>query len=368
MAFNFDFLNDPNMQKLMMQIGAGMSRGEPAGEYLGKAGTTYTENKALQQATAKQSQREETLRNKLLKAIYSGELLNGKDKNDKFDTITMDGDGGINLAMKHVTPETTPGFKGEQRAPEARPQQRPQAIEAPGDAASFADYLDSPTALTEENLAGLGPQEIGMLMQAQAGAGSQQQQALRTLLGERQAGRADRFRTEKLASDEEQAMRSARAKIVEQGRKTEEKQKTATMLYERQREMAGLREELQRTRPEKVDPIRQQQVDISQARLEIAERAEAGDIEYAKAIEAETIISPDTDRVQAKLKAEMSNQDPDGDYVFYEDTTGFNNMDLWRIPEDLMYNGVKVTPPMLVELAKESGMSFENFIEKIKEQ
>jgi len=52
MAFNFtEMLADPNIQKSMAQMGSGISKGQPAGQFIGEAATDLISNKASQNAT-----------------------------------------------------------------------------------------------------------------------------------------------------------------------------------------------------------------------------------------------------------------------------------------------------------------------------
>ncbi len=73
----------------------------------------------------------------------------------------------------------------------------------------------------------------------------------------------------------------------------------------------------------------------------------------------------------ANAEAARQNADPKGQVVHYNAPGGFMSPDkrqVYRIPVGLKIKGVQITPPMLVERAKESGMTLNEFILKWRER
>lgn len=107
-----DILSDPNIIRGLGETGAAISSGTPIGQAVGAGASNLVRRRAVQQAGERQSQQQQTLQQQLLQSLIEGKLLSDPKQNDAFDSMTLSGDGGVNLSMKQ-TPQPTQ-FLGEQ--------------------------------------------------------------------------------------------------------------------------------------------------------------------------------------------------------------------------------------------------------------
>ena len=114
-----DKFSDPNFIQALGQ-GAGAVTGEGTWQAdMGNIASNWARNEAFQEAAAKQLRERDTFQSRLLQAISEGGVLGPKDDNDTLDSITFDGDGGVNMSLKN-TPQASPAFESEQRKIESR--------------------------------------------------------------------------------------------------------------------------------------------------------------------------------------------------------------------------------------------------------
>ena len=113
---------------------------------------------------------------------------------------------------------------------------------------------------------------------------------------------------------------------------------------------------------------------LAQNKFEMQQRAEQRGIDEATIANQDFILNPETPRVQAEAQANRENAKVDGDQVFYNEVDapwlGRNTdvMNVWQIPSSKMYRGQKLTPPMLVQIAKERGVTLQELITALKGQ
>lgn len=387
----FDFaalLEDPNFIRGLGEAGASISSGEPIGKSVGDFASNLTRRRAIQKGARESRGRERSFQERLLSMLSEGNLLSAKDQNDAFDTLSIDGDGNVNLGMKN-TPQK-PGFQRQQslesvRRPSARGDDLPNFSDQPGE----GDF----------DFAGLDAEDIGMLLSAEQQFGQLSRNEMKILLNEKarksEAVTQSKIRAEKL----KQLGLDRTAKVKAKALEVTEKKDTAKLLAESKTALeerkSALKTNADKLTPEelKVEALELRKLtkevenleagigkpasvadQIAQKKLKIAERGEKRGIAEDEIATQEFILNPDTPRVTAEFQAKKENAKVDGEQVFFNavDAPWFGSntdiMDVWQIPEDLIFNGQKVTPPMLVELAEQRGVTLQELITALEGQ
>jgi hypothetical protein len=161
---NIDF-SDPNLQRFMAEAGASLGGEGSFAESIGKPTSEMVRRQQFQQAGGQQLQRQNTLQERLLELLSGGRLLSPSSQNDAFDSFSVTGDGDINLKMKNTPQEQQ--FLGEQKRPEQK---------------DF-DFLNFSKGQPDSiDLAGLNPEDVKTLMQADVNYKNINRQAMQGLI------------------------------------------------------------------------------------------------------------------------------------------------------------------------------------------
>lgn len=115
-------LSDPNVQRLLAQMGSGFSQGQPAGQAIGEPADALIRNKALQGAAAGGSGRQANFMQQLIRALQGdplgGNLFGDKEDLNTLNSATIDNNG---ITIKAPNPlQTKPSF-GTDSSLEAQP-------------------------------------------------------------------------------------------------------------------------------------------------------------------------------------------------------------------------------------------------------
>lgn len=217
----FDFENlfdDPNFIRGLGETGAAISSGEPIGKSVGDFASNITRRRALQKGARASKNNQGSFQERLLEMLGKGDLLSSKDQNDAFDSMTLDGDGNVNLSMKN-----TPQKQGFARNQPLETMRRPMA--GGDDLPNFSNQSSGEAF----DFAGLDAEDIGMLLKAEQQFGALSQNEAKMLLDEKarrsRVAIESRRRSEDLARLAEERAESKRRFEIGRKDKIEQKEK-----------------------------------------------------------------------------------------------------------------------------------------------
>lgn len=259
-------------------------------------------------------------------------------------------------------------------------------------------------------MAGLDPEDVSNLLRSRLGFGQLEQRGIETTLGERarrlealerNQARIANLKAAATTRVEKERVRKleAQAKIDAEALKVTEKKDIAATLAESKLtledkkaslrakaaeltpnelalenlEIQKLTKELEDLEAGKTPELTPANI-IAQKRLDIAQRSEARGIAEKEIADQDFILDPETPRAQAEAQARRENNKVDADQVFYNaiDAPWFGKntdvMDVWQIPDDLIFQGQRVTPPMLIQLAEQRGVTLQELITALEGQ
>lgn len=373
---------DQNFVRGLGEAGKAVSAGGNAGEVLGDFNTNLIRRRQAQKVAQETRKAGQTFQERLLDAVRGGTLLSSTEDNEAFDSFSLDGDGNVSLSMKN-TPQKI-GYKKNQPL---------EAMRRPSTGGSDLPDFSEQSSGGNIDFAGLDPEDISMLLKAEQQFGELSQRdaqiilqekskredsirdsqdraaQLKALVEERRQARTDKqaeAEAKVLADKTLQDRYDAREFLKErlQSNLTPEERTKANL------ELRKLSQEVKNLEAGKGNPSDL----IAQRRLEIAERGEQREIAESEIATQDFILNPETPRTQAILQANKENANPDGEYVFYNavDAPWFGSntdiMDAWKIPDDLVFEGQPVTPPRLVEIAKQKGVTIQELIKALEGQ
>ena len=122
-------IQDPNVQRLLAQMGSGFSQGQPAGQAIGGAADTLIRNKALQGAAAGGSGRQAGFMQQLIQALQGDplgkNLFGDKDDPNTLNSATIHTEG---ITIDAPNPFRTRAF-GDVSDPSLDSQAQPTTLE-----------------------------------------------------------------------------------------------------------------------------------------------------------------------------------------------------------------------------------------------
>lgn len=227
-----------------------------------------------------------------------------------------------------------------------------------------------------------------MLAQASNQEGSLRQEAMRTVLGEIMQRRSFAQQTE-----EAQKERDARTEEARLERKYELADQAT--LQKNQTELINLRESLLRSRPVRspvVSPMAQAKhdkdmmildkelafLDLKLKGVGIPTTAEKGyelrKSEIERKIRGEEqeqrfyILDPGTNKKSAQAAANIQNENPTGEHIYYYTTKGTNRMDSWKFPKDKIHKGTgePLNAANMIKWSDELGIPIDKFVAQMK--
>ncbi len=233
-------------------------------------------------------------------------------------------------------------------------------------------------------MAGLGPNELALVLgQEQRG-----QQIAERAIGDIRAGRAAEATTAakertavakgkltaQLAKDKQAFQREMKREGFDSAEKIAELKRVKTPeelenLKARTRKATVGAEkeelELQRLREGKAAGTL---TPFQERTLALRERAEVRDISESEAATRDFILNPKKDIEQRKAQAEVSNRNPEGNIIYFEEDPFFGapTVKAFHIPEGLQFDGQPVTKASLINLSKSEGIELSELVKQLE--
>lgn len=358
-GFLNELFSDPNFIRTLGETGAAISGPGSIGEAVGTGASNWVRNRGVQDTASRlRKEREERSTNdQLMDFLFEKGLLGPLEDNTTPDALTIKGDGSISSSMKNVPQQASFGS-----------QQPLESVRRPSPGGDDLPNFSNESGGGEIDFAGLDPEDVSMLLQAEQQFGTLDQRQMKMLLDEK-ARRAQAVAASQTRADTLKRLGEERlAKSFKEKREAVAKVDAARTLAEGKTALETHKASLKGKAGAKPSDI------IAQKKLEIAERGEKRDIAEDELANQDFILDPETDRAQATFQADKENSRVDGEYVFYNavDAPWFGKntdiMDAWRIPDGLIFDGQPVTPPKLIEIAKQKGVTVQELITALEGQ